>query len=72
MSTSVENNDYKQLYESAISKVEQLQHELNQLKRMIFGVRQERFVPADKNQLTLEMQVAPSAAACNVLDARKV
>lgn len=78
MSTSAENKDYKQLYESAIrvnneltSKIEQLQHELNQLKKMIFGVRQERFIPADKNQLTLDITPEQSAV-CNVLDARKV
>ncbi|QHS58384.1 IS66 family transposase [Chitinophaga agri] len=72
MSTSAEDNDYKQLYESAINKVEQLQHELNQLKKMIFGVRQERFIPADKNQLALDIPTEQSAAVCNVLDAKKV
>lgn len=38
---------------------------------MIFGVRQERFIPSNKNQLTLDIAVEQSAA-CNVLDARKV
>jgi transposase len=78
MSESTGNSDYKQLYESAVrdndnlnGKVEQLQHELNQLKKMIFGVRQERFIPADKNQLALDLPVEPSAV-CNVLDAKKV
>jgi transposase len=72
MSTSAGTNDYKQLYESAINKIEQLQHELNQLKKMIFGVRQERFIPTDKNQLALDIPTEQSAAVCNVLDAKKV
>lgn len=29
MSKSTENKDYKQLYESAVDKIDQLQHELN-------------------------------------------
>jgi transposase len=65
------DKDYKQLYESAITKVDQLQHELNLLKKMIFGIRQERFVPADKNQLTLDIP-AESFASCNILDAKKI
>jgi|GEM_PF-1558970 len=72
MSTSTEDNDYKQLYESAINKVEQLQHELTQLKKMIFGVLQERFAPADKNQPVLDIPTEQSAAVCNVLDTKKV
>lgn len=72
MSTSAGNNDYKQLYESAINKVEQLQHELNQLKKMICGARQERFIPTDKNQLSLDIPAEQSATVCNVLDARKI
>jgi archaellum component FlaC len=71
MSTSAENNDYKKLYESAINKVEQLQHELKQLKKLVFGVRQEQLIPADKSQLTLDIPVEQSAV-CNVLDAKKV
>jgi len=71
MSASGIDKDYKQLYESAITKVDQLQHELNLLKKMIFGIRQERFVPADKNQLSLDMP-AESFAICNILDAKKI
>jgi transposase len=38
---------------------------------MIFGARQERFVPTDKNQLTLDMS-AESFAVCNILDTKKI
>lgn len=51
MNTPIANSNYKQLYETAQKenemlsfKLQQLQHELLQLKKMIFGSRQEKFV----------------------------
>ncbi len=34
-----------------------LKHELDKLKRMIFGSKSERFIPADPGQLTLDMEL---------------
>ena len=58
--------DYKALYEAEKSEkealrflVETLRHELDQLKKMIFGSRHERFLPESlqSNQLTLDLAV---------------
>jgi transposase len=73
MSTAV-ITDYKQMYEQLLSEHEQLNfsvtrltHELEQLKRMIFGSRHERFIPSNSpSQLTLDMQsgsMQPAAVA---------
>lgn len=50
--------DYKPLYQQSQLRIETLEHELQQLKKMIFGSRQERFVAADINpaQLSLGIQ----------------
>src|SRR5689334_16019003 len=42
---AAENIDYKQLYEEAQFKIASLNHELDRLKKLIFGSGQERFVP---------------------------
>ncbi|WP_217607382.1 IS66 family transposase [Chitinophaga sp. GbtcB8] len=71
--------DYKRLYESSQKdneqlafRLTQLQHELAQLKKLIFGSRQERFVPAaNSNQLTLGI-AAENVAVCQVTAAKKV
>ena len=41
---TTENIDYKKLYEQEVIKVVSLNHELANLKRLLFGSRQERFV----------------------------
>ena len=38
---------------SKVSEVESLKHQLDELKRMIFGAKRERFVPTDSNQGSL-------------------
>ena len=58
MSTA-QNIDYKKLFEQAQSQIAALNHELAQLKKLIFGSRQERFVlsaaPAGVVQGTLAL-----------------
>lgn len=50
--------DYKEKYEDIFILYTQLQHELNQLKRLVFGSRHERFIPAiPPEQLTLGLTV---------------
>lgn len=71
--------DYKRLYESSQKdneqltfRLTQLQHELAQLKKLIFGSRQERFVcTVSSNQLTLGI-TAENIDTCQVTTAKKV
>jgi len=65
--------DYKVLYEDINVKYTALQHEVAQLKKMIFGSKQERFVPAENNpaQLILDIQ-AEQTVQCNIVDAKKI
>lgn len=62
--------DYKALYEQSQLRnvdlqlqVQELSRQLDQLKKMIFGSKQERFIPADPSspQLTLGIQSEPVA-----------
>ncbi len=65
--------DYKQLYEQSQLQILLLTQQLDQLKKMIFGSRHERFVPTDINpsQLALDIQVE-QAATCNIAEAKKI
>ena len=65
--------DYKILYEQAQFEILQLRQQLQQLQKMIFGSRHERFVAADLNtsQLSLDIQ-AETIASCSVVDAKKI
>jgi transposase len=79
--------DYKVLYEETVVLYHQsieahkntmlqittLQHELNNLKRLIFGIKNERFVPANSlpSQLSLDLQ-AEAVVACSVIKAQKI
>lgn len=73
MATVAEHTHYKGLYEDLQVKYETLQHELNNLKRMIFGSKHERFVPTANNpaQTTLDLTVE-QVATCSVIDAKKI
>lgn len=80
MNPPVANKDYKLLYEAAQKenetlsfKLQQLQHELQQLKKMIFGSRQEKFVTTatTPGQLQLEM-VTDQADTTAITKARKI
>lgn len=65
MAETAAHTDYKALYEQSQLQVMQLRHELDQLKKMIFGARQERFVPdqsVDVAQLSMGLSAEPVAA----------
>ena len=65
--------DYKTLYEKTSLEVASLKHEIANLKRLIFGSKNERFVPAESvpSQLTLDIQ-ADAVAACSVTKTQKI
>lgn len=55
--------DYKEKYEELFINYTHLQHELDQLKRLVFGSRHERFVPTTpQEQLALLLDVQPTVA----------
>jgi hypothetical protein len=57
--------DYKALYEQSQLRLLALEQQLAQLQKMIFGSKQERFIPADLSspQLSLDIQSEPVATA---------
>ena len=70
----------KKIYESLLDEHHQLkiayaglQQQLSQLQKMIFGSRQERFIPTDVNssQLSLDIQ-AEATASCSVVEAKRI
>ena len=72
--------DYKTLYEQSSEenksnelKIISLQQELATLKRLIFGSKNERFVPVESSpsQLTLDIQT-DAVASCSVTKAQKI
>ncbi len=65
--------DYKTLYEELVGQNATLQQELANLKRLIFGSKNERFVPSESapSQLTLDIQ-ADAVAACSVTKTQKI
>ena len=82
MQVAAQDTDYKVLYEQAQAVNEQLQfemtdlkHQLDQLKKMIFGSKHERFVPSNNStnslQLSLGLQ-ADTIAECKITDATKI
>lgn len=65
--------DYKSLYEASQLRILALEQQLSQLQKMIFGSRQERFVPSDVNnpQLSLGIQ-AESTATINIASTKQI
>lgn len=57
--------DYKFLYEQSQVRIIALEQQLTQLQKMIFGARQERFVPTDPShpQLALNLNTVPVASS---------
>jgi len=79
--------DYKVLYEETVVlyhqsieahkntmlQITSLQHELNNLKRLIFGSKNERFIPANSSSSQLSLDIhADAVARCNVIKAQKI
>ncbi len=75
MQAAAQHTDYKVLYEQSLFEIADLKQQLAQLKKMIFGSRQERFIPADDAtnnlQLTLGLQ-AETILECKITSATKV
>ena len=67
------NIDYKALYEQSQLDILQLRQELDQLKKMIFGSRQERFVAnsADSTQMAMGLE-SEVVAATSLVNAKKI
>ncbi len=65
--------DYKALYKQSQLDILQLRQELDQLKKMIFGARQERFVAnvADPAQLAMGLE-SEAVAATSLVKAKKI
>jgi len=57
--------DYKSLYEQSQLRIVALEQQLQQLQKMIFGSRHERFIPssADDPQLSLDIKAEATATA---------
>lgn len=59
-----ETEDYKEKYEALYLEHVNLRHELDQLKRLVFGSRHERFIPATpEEQLSLGLNAAQKETA---------
>ena len=65
--------DYKVLYEESALEIASLKHELANLKRLIFGSKNERFVPSNSSssQLSLDIE-AEEVAQCSLIKAQKI
>lgn len=73
--THTQNIDYKQLYEQAQFKIASLNHELANLKKLLFGSRQERFIPepAKGSMVQGTLDLHPDViAACEITTTTKV
>lgn len=65
--------DYKQMYEQSQLRITALEQQLHQLQKMIFGSRQERFIPATPNDPQLILDIpAETVAAVSVTSAQKI
>lgn len=65
--------DYKQLYEHSRLRIVALEQQLQQLQKMIFGSRQERFVPTTPGDPQLVLDIpAETVAAVSVTSAQRV
>lgn len=74
MQTSAQHTDYRVLYEQSQFEIAALEHQLAQLKKMIFGSKHERFVPSeDTNSLQLSLGLeAETIEQCKITDATKI
>lgn len=61
--------DYKEKYETVCIELLNLRHELDQLKRLVFGPRHERFIPTTPQEqlsLALSLETKPADAVVAV------
>jgi hypothetical protein len=76
MQTVEAHIDYNTLYDryqQSLLTIQSLEHELQQLKKMIFGSKHERFVPSVQNPLQLSLDIrAEAIAQCSIIDAKKI
>ena len=63
---------YKELYEASELRVIKLESELAQLKKMIFGSRQERFVPLPSAHPQLSLGIEPEPVATSVVATQEI
>lgn len=72
MSATLEYKQLLQLYEQSQLRILALEQQVAQFQKMIFGSRQERFIPPSMpGQLALDIK-AEEVAACSVVDAKKI
>jgi transposase len=65
--------DYKTLYQQSQLEILQLKQQIDQLKKMIFSSKRERFIPTDVNDPQLSLGIeAEAVAACSVVNAKKI
>jgi transposase len=55
--------DYKVKYEETLAEVATLKHQVNELKRLIFGSKHERFISSDSHPSQLSLDIQTEAAA---------
>jgi transposase len=63
--------DYKLLYEQSQLRITFLEQQLAQLQKMIFGSRQERFIPADPGHPQLSFDMSTEATPTNTVTSTK-
>jgi transposase len=65
--------DYKQMYEQSLLRITVLEQQLQQLQKMIFGSRQERFVPTNSTDSQLLLDIpTETVAAVSITGAQKI
>lgn len=74
MQQAANDIDYKSLYENALIRITLLEQQLAQVLKIVYGSKQERFVPTDPRLATqLELGVvAETVAAVKITDAKKI
>jgi transposase len=71
--TNAASADYKALYEQSQLRIITLEQQLQQLQKMIFGSRHERFIPEQPNQAQLSLNIpAEAVATASVTGAQKI
>lgn len=70
---NADSPNYKELYEQSQLRIIALEQQLQQLQKMIFGSRHERFVPEEQHNSQLSLNIAPeSIATASVIGTQKI